>query len=419
MYLRGSKFDLTRKRKRANPLRIFILVVLVGAAIYFNQVVVPQTPPLFVPTPTATRSPESYINDAQALVAQAKIPQAIVAYQQAVRADPKNISAYVTLARLQIYAAQYEEAIINAENALLLNPNNAQALALRGWAKAFIGDYLEAESSLKQAIQLDPGNPTPYAYYSEMLMLQQLEGKGDLNTLDKAIEYSKKAQELGPNTLEAHRARGIVLENTNNIEEAVQEYEAAINLAPYIADLHLALGRSYRSLPEPDYAKAIEQFNLAIPLDPTNPLPKTYLSRTYFLAGEYAKSIQYGEEAIKNAPDDPYLHGNLGIVLRRNFELPRAIEELRLAVRGGKTSDEIVVKGLPIDYGIVAQYYYNYGLALAANGECTEAIQVAQALQINLPRDEIAQYNAQEMLNICASLVGETTPTPDATPENP
>ena len=156
MYLRGSKFDLTRKRKRANPLRIFILVVLVGAAIYFNQVVVPQTPPLFVPTPTATSSPESYLNDAKALVAQAKIPQAIVAYQQAVRADPKNISAYVTLARLQIYAAQYEEAIINAENALLLNPNNAQALALRGWAKAFIGDYLEAESSLKQAIQLDP-----------------------------------------------------------------------------------------------------------------------------------------------------------------------------------------------------------------------------------------------------------------------
>ena len=68
MYLRGSKWNMTRKRrKRSNPLRVFILVVLIAAMIYVNRVVIPNTPPLFVPTPTPTRSPESFVNQAESL----------------------------------------------------------------------------------------------------------------------------------------------------------------------------------------------------------------------------------------------------------------------------------------------------------------------------------------------------------------
>ncbi|GAP08257.1 hypothetical protein ATHL_03159, partial [Anaerolinea thermolimosa] len=43
---------MNRRRRRANPFRLVVLVLLVGAALYVNQVVVPATPPLFIPTPT-------------------------------------------------------------------------------------------------------------------------------------------------------------------------------------------------------------------------------------------------------------------------------------------------------------------------------------------------------------------------------
>lgn len=401
-----------RRTRRSNPLLIIVLVALIGVMVYINQVVIPETPPLFVPTPTATRSPESYIADALTLVQQGKMAPAIAAYEQAIQVDPKNPAVYVALARLQIYAGMYSEAVINAENALLLNQNNAQALSLRGWAKGFLGDYLEAVASLKQAIAIDPNNPVPYAYYTEVLILQDNAGLGEFNTLDEAIALSKQAEALGPNTLEAHRARGIILENTGNVEEAVVEYEAAVAMNPNIADLHLALGRAYRGLPEPDYARAIEQFNYAVPLDPTNPLPKTYLSRTYAMAGEYAKAIQYAEDAVKNDPSDPYLHGNLGIVLRKNFQLAEAIVELRLAVRGGKTADGIEVAGLPLNYGRIAEYYFSYGLALADTGDCTEAVKIAQMLQQSAGNDPISMYNAQEMINICEIQAGTVTATP-------
>jgi hypothetical protein len=59
---------MKRKRRRpSSPWRILLLVILIGTGMYVNQVVVPATPPLFIPTATPTRSPESFINEAEAL----------------------------------------------------------------------------------------------------------------------------------------------------------------------------------------------------------------------------------------------------------------------------------------------------------------------------------------------------------------
>jgi hypothetical protein len=65
MYLHGSKWNMRQRKRRNSPFRIILLVVLIGAALYINQIVVPATPPLFVPTLTPTRAPESYVNEAE------------------------------------------------------------------------------------------------------------------------------------------------------------------------------------------------------------------------------------------------------------------------------------------------------------------------------------------------------------------
>ncbi len=62
-------------------------------------------------------------------------------------------------------------------------------------------------------------------------------GTAPLDGIEKAIEESKVAITLDPNSLETHRARGYVLENTGNYEEAIREYEAAIAINENIADL--------------------------------------------------------------------------------------------------------------------------------------------------------------------------------------
>jgi tetratricopeptide (TPR) repeat protein len=220
--------------------------------------------------------------------------------------------------------------------------------------------------------------------------------------------------------MESHRARGLVLEQTGNFEEAIAEYQAAIQLNDKFADLHLALGRTLLAME--NYSTAIDEFIQANALNPSDPLPETYIARAYVKIGEYAKAIQYAEQAVNDNPSDPYMYGNLGSMLYRNQQYSSAITALRLAIRGGVTEDGTVVKGLPLDYTMrIMEFYYTYGLALARLNQCGEAVQIAQTILQTVMDDETSVYNAQEMINICQANLGgmptseveiDSTPTP-------
>ena len=67
MYLSGSKWNTRKKRRRANPWRVLLLVALVAGAVYVERAIVPSVPPLFIPTATPTRSPASYVLEAESL----------------------------------------------------------------------------------------------------------------------------------------------------------------------------------------------------------------------------------------------------------------------------------------------------------------------------------------------------------------
>jgi tetratricopeptide (TPR) repeat protein len=407
---------MTRRTRRPPIWRLLLLFGLIGVMLYINQVVVPATPPLFVPTPTVTRSPESFISQAQEAFSSGKITQAIQAYKDAINADPTNPSSFVTLARLQVYAGEYDAAIENAQNAMLKNPNNPTAHAVLGWALGFQEKYGEAEVEIKKALSLDPNNALAHAFYAEILINQ-----GDYTLYDQASEESKKARDLDPTLLEAHRARGLVLLNTQNLEEAVQEFQAALAINKNIPDLNLYLGVTYKALG--DYDLAQEALLAAYALNPTDTTALTELSRAFFADGRYPQAAQYAEEAIKVQPDDPRLYGNLGITYYKTGDFAKAIPPLALAVRGGASEDGTTVEGLPLDYGRVEEYYWYYGFALAKSNRCSEAVPIFQALLTGVPNDEIAVYNATEGLAICqegldepqaptATPEGEVTPTP-------
>lgn len=406
---------MLRKRRPLRIGRILILLALVAGAIYVNSVIVPVTSPLFVPTLTPTRAPEMFVKDADALAQQGKFLQAIEMYKEAIQSDPKNAVNYVNLAKIQIYNMQYKDAQTSAENALLLNTNFPQAHAIRGWALTLQDDFLPAESALKRALELDNNNAMAHAFYAELYMRMIAVDQAPIGAVEKASDESKLALALAPDIMETHRARGIVLMNTQNYDQSIQEFLTAIQLNPNLPDLHMDLGLAYRSLDPPQYDKAVEEFTRANALNPADPLPETYIARTYVTIGEYAKAIQYAEQAKNDAPSDPYMWGNLGTMYYRNLQYSDAVSALKLAVRGGTTPDgNVVVKGLPLDYGRIAEYYYLYGLALARLNNCNEAIQISQALIQGVNQDETAVYNANEMIKICqANLIGTSTPGPN------
>jgi tetratricopeptide (TPR) repeat protein len=160
---------MNKRRRPFNYFKIFTLLVTIGFVMYFGVVLGPAVQGTFLPTPTVTRSPESFVTEAGQLFEQGKLPQAIASYQQAVRAMPNDASIYIALARAQVWAGKYQDAQTSAENALLLNPNNSTAYAVKGWALEAQRDFLKAETAIKQALVLDPNNPLAHAYYAELI----------------------------------------------------------------------------------------------------------------------------------------------------------------------------------------------------------------------------------------------------------
>lgn len=394
---------MNRRTRRSSPWLTLFLLALIGAVIYVNQVIVPVTPPLFIPTPTATQSPESFVSRAQEDFQSGKLMAAIDAYQQALLTDPSNIHNFVELARLQVWAGEYDAAIESTQNALLKSPNHPQAHAVQGWALGFQEKYAEAERELRRALEIDPNSALTHAYYAEILANQISQ---DFGLLERASTESRQALDLDPTLLETRRARGIVLLYSNNLDQAIEQFNAAISINKYIADVHLYLGICYRSQDRYDLAQ--EALLAAYSLNPKDTNALIELSRAFFADGRFAQASQYGEEAVKVQPENPRLHGYLGITYYRQGLYDKAIPELAFSVRGGTTADGTRVEGLALTYDDrIMEYYWYYGFALLKSNRCSEAIPVFQALLTGVPANEIAVYNATEGLKACGEQVTE------------
>ena len=386
---------MTKRRKRPNLFGwvLFGLVVLFGY--YFNQVYLPSQPNPFDATPTVTRSPESFVTEAESFFKDGKLLQSIDSYQSAINASPQNSTLYIAIARIQVWAGQYADAQANAENALLLSPENSMAHAVRAWALDFEGKNSDAIDEINKAIELDPNNAIAHAYRVEILI-----DSGLFDNIEKAIEASRTALALDPNALETRRARGYVFEITGDYETAIQFYKSAIEVNPSIPILHLELGRNLRF--QGIYDEAIDEFTQANTLNPADPQPELLISRTYATEGEYTKAVQYAKAATEDKPTDPALRGNYGVMFFRNFQYQEAITQLSLAINGGKTENGLPIIGLPLSNELrIAEYHYTYGLALARTNQCGEALPIAQKLQSMFSTDDSVQQAATAINQIC------------------
>jgi tetratricopeptide (TPR) repeat protein len=415
MYLRGSKWSMQRRRKRTHPFLMAMLVILIATFFYLDRVVVPQTGPLFIPSPTPTRDPASFIAEGQTAFTAGKIAKAIEAYKQAVQANGTDVSTYITLAQMELYNHAYTDALSNAGNALLLAPNNATALAIKGYAQYSLADFTGAEVTLKNAIETDPNNPLGHAFYAEFIANEVVE-RNQVRALgiNEAIDEAHKAIDLGQNTIEAHKSYGFVLFETQNYEQAIEQYQAGIDINKNIADLYIGLGQCYEAKPETQ-DQAVEAYLKAIPLNPTDAAPNIYLARVYYKLGQYPMAIQYAELGVKADPTNPVRYGALGYYLKHNNQGDQAVTALELFVKGGMSSDGQVIKGVPLSRDpTISLYYAAYGIVLANLGRCSEALPVSQMLLNGLPDDENAVFNANTIIDTCKqNLEGTYTPTPE------
>jgi DNA-binding SARP family transcriptional activator/Tfp pilus assembly protein PilF len=119
----------------------------------------------------------------------------------------------------------------------------------------------EGRHMFNRAIALEPGYGPAWAGLATVqACIYEWFDSGKAN-LAQAEQASRRALEAAPQLAEAHAARGLVRAQSKHHDEAVNEFEAAIRLNPYLFDGYYFFART--AFARGDMARAAEMFGLA------------------------------------------------------------------------------------------------------------------------------------------------------------
>lgn len=434
--LNGKKPHFRPVKGHSNPYRILLwLSLIVGGIWLYTKLQVGEVEPLFMPTPTPTRTANSYNVEAETQFNAGNLDAAIAAYVEAARVEPDNPHLWAELARIQTYSSsllstdrehfeRMQAALESIDRAIALSPDDAYVLAIRSlvldWYAAAAMPFVspeevqsalnEAEKEATRSYTLDPTNALALAFYAEILIDQQ--------KWAQAEQYIEQAAELEPDSMDVHRVYGYVWENLGQYRLAIEEYQKAADITPNLTFLYIFIGRNFRSIQV--HNRALEYFEKAANINQqkgiTDPVPYIEIAKTYARDGEFFVAALNAEKALEFNPTNPNTYGQLASIYMsaRNYE--SAMPAFKCAVRGctaeeNQTAQEVLdtsvdVEGLSLTSGTVGFYYVQYGSVLAAlsrpdQNYCPEALDVLADVHAKYPDDPIFNDIITENQNIC------------------
>jgi tetratricopeptide (TPR) repeat protein len=438
--------------------------LILGSVAVLLQVRRGEIKPLFMPTPTPTRTSQSYTMEAQVYFAAGKLDDpatdqdALGTYELATKVDPTNAQLWAELARIQTYSyallstdtdrlTRLQQALASADQAIKLAPDDSTVRAIH----AFVLDwnastnlitseqrdaYLnQAESDAVRALQLDPNNVLALAFYAEVLVDQQ--------KWSQAEQYAKQAVERAPDSMDVHRVYATVLENIAEYRTSIEQYLAAADITPNFTYLYLRVGYGYRNLglrelstqgQEQLYTTALVYFDRAASINEQlglrDPSPYIAIAKTYTQMGQALVASRNAEKALEFDPTNSDTYGQLGMIYVQSKNFESALIALQCAVEGctaedntiakdlvkqGLLTESVAVKPVPLTNTTVGYYYIRYGSVLAymrkeGDGSCKKSLALMAKLRATFPNDVDMLSNIQENEDLCASVVG--TPVP-------
>jgi len=190
-----------------------------------------------------------------------------------------------------------------------------------------VEDNLKARRLLEEAIELDPYYERTYRLLSYTHWMDVILGstKSPRDSIQKAVELSKKALSIDNSSGDSHGLLGWIYLFTKQYEKGMRELQKAVELIPNGADAHGMLGNGF--LYTDKLEEAILMMKKAIRL---NPIPPSWyfnsLAAIYRSMKNYKEALIWSEKAVKQEPENIIAHVNLCSV----YYLSGRIEEAHL-----------------------------------------------------------------------------------------
>ena len=248
-------------------------------------------------------------------------------FHLAINTDPQYALAYAALAdSYQLMGVDewapikgaYSQAKWAATKALGLNNSLGEAhTVLAGVRYGLDRDWRGAEREFKLALELSPGYATAHARYAVFLMRMGRTAEG--------LAEVHKAQSLDPLSPGVFSSLGRQLLSARRYDEAIGQFQNALEMDPDLAVAHMHLGRAYEG--KGNFEKAIDELRKAAALS-AGPVELATLAHAYARRGYMlqARSILRDlEERSARAYVPPY---DMAIVYAGLGKKDRAFEWL-------------------------------------------------------------------------------------------
>jgi tetratricopeptide (TPR) repeat protein len=244
-----------------------------------------------------------------------------------------NSTAYDAYLRGLGYLEDYkiqdnlESAIAEFKRAVAVDENYAPAYAAMGSAynsgyewKNRSSDWIEkAKAQCEHALAITPQLAEGHTCLGNVFV--------STGRYEEAVREFQRAVDLDHNSDQALRSLATGYQKLGNASAAEEAYRKAVSLRPNYWGVYSAFGTFYFG--QARYTDALAMFKRAIELAPQNPQDYSNLGATYMQVGQYSETVDALKKSIALRPD-PVTYGNLGAAyfyLRRYEDSAETLQE--------------------------------------------------------------------------------------------
>lgn len=265
---------------------------------------------------------------------------AVVAFQEAIGADPDFVMAYYELAQLEFFlpdpgrAAEYTEYVMANIDRV---PERDRLLVEGMYAYDHDEDMVRAEQLLEELVRRHPDHETGW------LRLALVQGRGEeLGFNDRQVATLQRAVQAMPASGSLHNQLGYALASNGRYPEAVRAIERYVELNPEEPNAYDSLAEMFVFSGQPQ--AAFDRYGEALAVDPEWPGAHYGRSLTAAMLGRYdvaLEEIEKYQEAWIGAGYGPLggYDGTMAMLLSKIGRYEEALQRVRAgeeaAVRAG------------------------------------------------------------------------------------
>ncbi len=239
-------------------------------------------------------SKSNYIARANYFWRNSKYNEAVKDFTKASSIDPDDPNVFMKRGFVYVNSLeQFENAVADFTKAIDLSENKSEAYRSRAYVYWKMQDFRKSIEDYKKITELEPQNANSYLNLGNAYF--------NLSAYDLAANTYSEVIKITPNA-ESYNLRGWALTNDEKYQEALLDFNKAIELNPYDGKYFKNRGNVKNKLGQ--YSSAIEDLDVAI----KKKIDLHYKSLSnkgdsYFGLEKYKEALEYYQEALKIKPD--------------------------------------------------------------------------------------------------------------------